>query len=100
MFKVASVAGKIDVVIPSLVINVPLRVKMIEVPAPETANNADTAVSAERAILTLSAHWDAVSVFKTGTEINFGDPVIPAAVTVTDALPEVVIVPAAVAVSI
>ena len=78
-----------------------LLVRTIEssVAAVLTSNKAVTAVSASNAVRTLAAQALGVSIAVTGTLMVFGDPVIPAAVTIILALPVVVIVPTALAVS-
>ncbi len=76
-----------------------LRVRMIAVVDPLTVKRPPTSVSAVNAVRTLAAHKVGVSLRATATEMALGDPVMPAEVTVTVALPAVVTVPAAVAVS-
>ena len=75
------------------------RVSEMAVVVPPIVNRSATSTTAASAVLTLPAHTDAVSPRITGTAIVNGDPPIPADVTVTLALPDAVIVPAAVAVS-
>ena len=89
IFKVASFAAVV------------LRVSSIDasVAVVLTSNKAVTAASAFNAVRTEAAHCTGVCPAVTATLMVLGDPVIPAAATTTLALPLVVIVPAAVAVS-
>src|SRR4030095_16500465 len=74
-------------------------VKTMDVDAPETAEKYAIRGCAANAVLPFPAQVAAVSALTTATETVIGDPVRPRAVTITVALPDPDIVPAAVAVS-
>ena len=76
-----------------------VRVKMMSVVVPPIVKNAAMVGLAASAARTLAAHTDGKSPLVTFGVKTIGEPAIPAAVTVTDAVPSEATVPAAVAVS-